>query len=105
MLPAHGYPELKKHPQLFYGHYGTAWHNRRQEFKKFPGAILITTNCIQEPKDTYRYKNILLGPSLPAFITPNVLNVLVEKFGIEPITTLDENIAAILGKVGVAVSR
>ncbi|HEX3046842.1 MAG TPA: hydroxylamine reductase [Bacillota bacterium] len=53
MLPAHGYPELKKHHHL-YGHYGTAWHNQRQEFEKFPGAILMTTNCIQEPKDVYK---------------------------------------------------
>jgi len=53
MLPAHGYPELKKHPQL-YGHFGTAWQNQRQEFANFPGAILMTTNCIQEPKDIYR---------------------------------------------------
>lgn len=53
MLPAHGYPELKKHPQL-YGHFGTAWQNQRQEFEQFPGAILMTTNCIQEPKDIYR---------------------------------------------------
>ncbi|MGB4440862.1 MAG: hydroxylamine reductase [Coriobacteriia bacterium] len=52
MLPAHGYPELKKHPH-FYGHYGTAWQNQRKEFDEFPGAILMTTNCIQLPKDTY----------------------------------------------------
>ncbi|MEI8378269.1 MAG: hydroxylamine reductase [bacterium] len=42
-------------------------------------------------------KNIRLGPTLPAFITPNVLNVLVEKFGIKPITTADEDLKAILG--------
>lgn len=48
MLPAHGYPELKKYPH-FYGHYGTAWQNQAKEFAKFPGAILMTTNCIQRP--------------------------------------------------------
>ncbi len=53
MLPAHGYPELKKHRQL-YGHFGTAWQNQRQEFEKFPGAILMTTNCLQEPKEVYK---------------------------------------------------
>ncbi|MDD5101054.1 MAG: hydroxylamine reductase, partial [Syntrophales bacterium] len=42
-------------------------------------------------------KNIRLGPTLPAFITPNVLGVLVEKFGIKPITTPDEDLKAILG--------
>ncbi|PKQ38224.1 MAG: hydroxylamine reductase [Actinobacteria bacterium HGW-Actinobacteria-1] len=52
MLPAHGYPELKKYPH-FYGHYGTAWQNQRKEFDAFPGAILMTTNCIQNPRDTY----------------------------------------------------
>jgi hydroxylamine reductase len=53
MLPAHGYPELKKHPH-FHGHYGTAWQNQAKEFAEFPGAILMTTNCIQKPKDSYR---------------------------------------------------
>jgi len=53
MLPCHGYPELKKHPH-FYGHYGTAWQNQAKEFDAFPGAILMTTNCIQKPKDTYK---------------------------------------------------
>ncbi len=52
MLPAHGYPELKKHPH-FYGHYGTAWQNQHKEFAAFPGAILMTTNCIQKPADSY----------------------------------------------------
>jgi hydroxylamine reductase len=52
MLPTHGYPELKKHPH-FYGHYGTAWQNQAKEFAAFPGAIVMTTNCIQKPKDSY----------------------------------------------------
>lgn len=52
MLPAHGYPELKKYSH-FYGNYGTAWQNQRKEFDAFPGAVLMTTNCIQNPRDTY----------------------------------------------------
>lgn len=52
MLPSHGYPALKAHPH-FYGHYGTAWQNQRKEFDEFPGAILMTTNCIQAPKESY----------------------------------------------------
>ncbi len=52
MLPCHGYPELKKYPH-FYGHYGTAWQNQAKEFAAFPGAILMTTNCIQKPRDSY----------------------------------------------------
>lgn len=53
MLPAHGYPELKKYPH-FCGHYGTAWQNQAKEFAEFPGAILMTTNCIQRPRDSYQ---------------------------------------------------
>jgi hydroxylamine reductase len=53
MLPCHGYPELKKY-EHFYGHYGTAWQNQKKEFAKFPGAILMTTNCIQKPGEEYK---------------------------------------------------
>lgn len=53
MLPAHGYPGLKKYSHL-YGHYGTAWQNQTREFIDFPGAILMTTNCLQKPKDSYK---------------------------------------------------
>ncbi|UNC92859.1 hydroxylamine reductase [Candidatus Contubernalis alkaliaceticus] len=52
MLPTHGYPELKKYGH-FYGHYGTAWQNQKNEFADFPGSIVMTTNCIQKPKDSY----------------------------------------------------
>jgi len=53
MLPAHGYPGLKKFKHLA-GHYGGAWQEQRAEFDAFPGAILMTTNCIQKPKDSYK---------------------------------------------------
>lgn len=53
MLPTHAYPELKKYAH-FYGHYGTAWQNQGKEFNAFPGAIIMTTNCIQKPKDSYK---------------------------------------------------
>ncbi len=52
MLPCHGYPGLKKYPH-FYGHFGTAWQNQNKEFAKFPGAIVMTTNCLQRPQETY----------------------------------------------------
>ncbi len=52
MLPCHGYPRLKKYPH-FYGHYGGAWQNQAKEFARFPGAILMTTNCIQRPGEVY----------------------------------------------------
>lgn len=61
MLPAHGYPELKKY-EHFYGHYGTAWQNQRKEFLGFPGPILMTTNCIQEPRDSYMNSIFTTGP-------------------------------------------
>ncbi|MCX8030785.1 MAG: hydroxylamine reductase [Thermodesulfovibrionales bacterium] len=53
MLPTHGYPELKKYPH-FYGHFGTAWQNQQKEFPKFPGPIVMTTNCLQKPLDSYK---------------------------------------------------
>ena len=53
MLPCHGYPKLKEH-EHFYGHYGTAWQNQHKEFAAFPGAILMTTNCLQKPRPEYK---------------------------------------------------
>jgi hydroxylamine reductase len=52
MLPCHAYPELKKYKHLV-GNYGGAWQDQRTEFDAFPGAILMTTNCIQKPKENY----------------------------------------------------
>jgi len=53
MLPAHAYPAFKKYPHLV-GNYGTAWQNQQKEFAEFPGAILMTTNCIQKPVESYK---------------------------------------------------
>lgn len=61
MLPAHGYPELKKYSH-FVGHFGTAWQNQRKEFAEFPGPILMTTNCIQEPRESYQENIFTTGP-------------------------------------------
>jgi len=52
MLPAHGYPGLKKYAHLA-GNYGGAWQDQQEEFAQFPGAILMTTNCIQRPAESY----------------------------------------------------
>ena len=52
MLPAHGYPELKKYPQLK-GNFGTAWQNQQKEFDSVPAAFLFTTNCLMPPKASY----------------------------------------------------
>jgi len=61
MLPTHGYPGLKRYPH-FYGHYGTAWQNQRKEFPEFPGAIVMTTNCIQKPVEVYMDNIFTTGP-------------------------------------------
>jgi hydroxylamine reductase len=61
MLPAHGYPGLKKYKHLA-GNYGGAWQDQRQEFDAFPGAILMTTNCLQKPKDSYKDRIFTAGP-------------------------------------------
>jgi len=60
MLPAHGYPGLKKYKHLV-GNYGGAWQEQRQEFEKFPGAILMTTNCLQKPKSNYQNRLFTAG--------------------------------------------
>jgi hydroxylamine reductase len=52
MLPCNAYPKLKAYKHLV-GHYGTAWQNQQKEFPAFPGAILMTTNCIQKPSESY----------------------------------------------------
>jgi hydroxylamine reductase len=52
MLPAHGYPGLRKYPHLA-GHFGTAWQNQQREFDGQPVAFLFTTNCIQKPRSSY----------------------------------------------------
>jgi len=56
LLPAHGYPKLKATYPHLYGHYGTAWQNQTREFAKFPGAVVVTTNCLMPTHDTYHDK-------------------------------------------------
>ncbi|MCG9885201.1 MAG: hydroxylamine reductase [Cyanobacteria bacterium] len=61
LLPAHGYPLLKgTYPHLV-GHYGTAWQHQTTEFAKFPGAIVMTTNCLMPPRDSYRDRVFSVG--------------------------------------------
>ncbi|HMK42516.1 MAG TPA: hydroxylamine reductase [Dissulfurispiraceae bacterium] len=60
MLPTHGYPKLKQYKH-FYGHYGTAWQNQHKEFAAFPGSIVMTTNCIQKPQDSYKDRLFTAG--------------------------------------------
>jgi hydroxylamine reductase len=60
MLPCHAYPGLKKYPHLA-GNYGGAWQDQRREFEAFPGAIVMTTNCIQQPKESYKARIFTSG--------------------------------------------
>ncbi len=70
MLPAHGYPGLKKYAHLV-GNYGGAWQDQAKEFNAFPGAILMTTNCIQMPREDY--KNRIFTSGLVGW--PGVLHI------------------------------
>ncbi|MBU3131083.1 hydroxylamine reductase [Clostridium gasigenes] len=62
MLPAHYYPEFKKYSNLV-GNYGNAWWKQKEEFESFNGPILMTTNCIVPPKDSYKDKIFTTGAS------------------------------------------
>ena len=53
MIPSHGYPGLKKYPHLL-GNFGSAWQNQQKEFDNIPGCILMTTNCLMRPRETYK---------------------------------------------------
>ena len=60
MLPAHAYPKLKKYQHLI-GNYGTSWYNQQKEFDQFNGAIVMTTNCIQKPRESYKGRIFTTG--------------------------------------------
>ncbi len=68
MLPAHAYPALKRFKHLA-GNYGGAWQDQKVEFANFPGAILMTTNCMQEPAESYKKRIFTAGhvgwPGIP----------------------------------------
>ena len=93
MLPTHGYPGLKKYTH-FYGHYGTAWQNQAKEFADFPGAILMTTNCLQKPRDAYKGSVFTSGtvgwPEVPHILNRNFKPV-IDKALAMPGFTEDRN--------------
>jgi len=60
MITCNAYPGLKKHSHLV-GNYGGAWQDQKKEFDAFPGAILMTTNCIQKPQETYKARIFTTG--------------------------------------------
>lgn len=61
MLPAHAYPYFKKYKNLV-GNYGNSWHAQRDEFEKFNGPVLMTTNCLVPPKESYAGRVYTTGP-------------------------------------------
>jgi hydroxylamine reductase len=82
MLPAHGYPVLKKFAHLA-GNYGGAWQDQQKEFALFPGSILMTTNCIQKPGESYRKRIFTTGlvawPGVNHIINRNDFSPLIAK--------------------------
>ena len=76
MLPAHGYPRLKAHKHLV-GNFGGAWQDQIEEFATFPGAILMTTNCIQRPALSYKERIFTAGP----VAWPEVAHIEDHQFG------------------------
>ena len=76
MLPAHGYPKLKAYEHLA-GNYGGAWTDQWHEFAEFPGAILMTSNCIQQPKSSYKGRIFTSG----AVAWPEVTHIVDHNFG------------------------
>jgi hydroxylamine reductase len=75
MLPAHGYPALKKYPHLA-GNIGGAWQDQHKEFAAFPGTVLMTTNCIQNPKG---YENRIFTTGCVAW--ENIVHIPDRKHG------------------------
>ncbi len=75
MLPAHGYPKLKAFEHLA-GNYGGAWYAQADEFADFPGAILMTSNCIQQPKTSYKKRIFTSG----AVAWPDVRHIANQDF-------------------------
>jgi hydroxylamine reductase len=76
MLPAHGYPKLKAYEHLA-GNYGGAWIDQTDEFAEFPGAILMTSNCIQMPKPSYINRLFTAG----AVAWPGVQHIADRQYG------------------------
>ncbi len=73
MLPAHGYPELKKYPHLA-GNFGTAWQSQQREFEDIPAPVLFTTNCLMPQRPSYRdrvYTTSVVGYEGLIHITPD----------------------------------
>ncbi|MDP4143729.1 MAG: hydroxylamine reductase [Bacillota bacterium] len=91
MLPAHAYPELKKFSHLA-GNYGGAWQDQQKEFDGIPGCVLMTTNCIQKPRENY--KDRIFTSSIVGW--PGVAHI-EEKDGVKDFTPIIEKALALGG--------
>lgn len=92
MLPCHGYPELKKHKHLV-GNYGGAWQNQQIEFDHLPGAILMTTNCIQKPRDSYVDRLFTTG----VVFTPETVHITADETGYKDFSPVIEKALSLPG--------
>ncbi len=97
MLPAHGYPMLKKYPHLV-GHFGTAWQNQQKEFDNVPAAFLFTTNCIQKPRPSYADRVFTTG--LVAF--PGLTHVSNRDFS--PVIEKAKSLGGLPAKPGITMT-
>ncbi len=90
MLSTHGYPKLKQYPH-FYGQFGTAWQKQIKEFADFPGAILMTSNCIQRPQKKYQENLFTSGmvgwPGIPHILDLNFQPVIDRALKLPGFTT------------------
>ncbi|MGI6113988.1 MAG: hydroxylamine reductase [Mahellales bacterium] len=91
MLPCNAYPELKKYKHLL-GNYGGAWQDQQKDFDGIPGCIVMTTNCIQKPKDSY--KDRIFTTSIVGW--PGVAHI-EEKDGVKDFTPVIEKALALGG--------
>lgn len=94
MLPAHAYPELKKHAQLK-GNFGTAWQSQQNEFDSVPAPILFTTNCLMSPKKSYTDR--VYTTSVVGF--PDLIHIEADKNGYKDFSAIIEQ-AKTLGGYG-----
>jgi hydroxylamine reductase len=91
MLPTHAYPEINKYSHLV-GNYGGAWQDQQKEFDNLPGAIVMTTNCIQKPRDSYMDRIFTSG----VVAWPGASHI-VEKDGVKDFTLVIEKALALGG--------